>query len=216
MADGFLGRWSQRKQAVRLGQPLAEPNPPASQAAVLPAPQAPAPVTTQADVLRVSPPLPLGEGRGEGGPQPNPLPSPPTLDDVQALQPSDSFARFVTRDVSPDVRNAAMKKLFADPHYNLMDGLDIYIDDYSIASPLPAATLRHMASAKFLNLFDEDPPPATPATPLLDVSAQPEEIAHDHIDLQLQPDHAAGRAELEREPERSPDTAQQPVPPPSH
>jgi hypothetical protein len=29
------------------------------------------------------------------------------------------------------VKNAAMKKLFADPHFNVMDRLDIYIDDYS-------------------------------------------------------------------------------------
>jgi hypothetical protein len=60
------------------------------------------------------------------------------------------------RGVEPGVRNAAMKKLFADPHFNVMDRLDIYIDDYSIPDPLPLSMLRQMASAKFLKLFDDD------------------------------------------------------------
>lgn len=93
-----------------------------------------------------------------------PVPA-PTLEDVKALNADSSFAPFVARDVAPEVRNAAMKKLFTDPHYNVMDGLDIYIDDYSKADPLPATMLRQMASAKFLNLFDEDPPPASGRVP---------------------------------------------------
>ena len=49
-----------------------------------------------------------------------------------------------------------MKKLFADPHFNVMDGLDIYIDDYSKPDPIPTPMLRQLASAKFLDLFDEE------------------------------------------------------------
>ena len=30
-----------------------------------------------------------------------------------------------------------MKKLFSDPHFNVMDGLDTYIDDYGKPDPLP-------------------------------------------------------------------------------
>ena len=55
-----------------------------------------------------------------------------------------------------DVRNAAMKKLFTDPHYNVMDGLDIYIDDYSRPDPIPQAMLRQMVGAKLLKIFDEE------------------------------------------------------------
>jgi hypothetical protein len=62
----------------------------------------------------------------------------------------------MSSDVGPEVRNAAMKKLFADPHFNVMDGLDIYIDDYSLSDPIPESMLRQMASAKFLKLFDDD------------------------------------------------------------
>ena len=46
-----------------------------------------------------------------------------------------------------DVRNAAMKKLFADPHFNVMDGLDIYIGDYTQPDPLPEGMLAQMAGA---------------------------------------------------------------------
>ncbi len=46
--------------------------------------------------------------------------------------PLDSdFKPFVAKNVAPEVKNAAFKKLFADPHFNVMDGLDTYIDDYS-------------------------------------------------------------------------------------
>ena len=58
--------------------------------------------------------------------------------------------------VGADVRNAAMKKLFSDPHFNVMDGLDIYIDDYSKSDPIPESMLRQMTSAKFLKLFDDE------------------------------------------------------------
>ena len=46
--------------------------------------------------------------------------------------------------------------LFRSPHFNVMDGLDIYIDDYSIFEPIPEAMLRKMTSAKFLKLFDDE------------------------------------------------------------
>ena len=79
----------------------------------------------------------------------------PTLDDVARLTPQSDYSRFVGSGVDPSVSNAAMKKLFADPHYNVMDGLDTYIDDYSVADPIPLALLRKMNQAMALGLFDE-------------------------------------------------------------
>jgi len=55
--------------------------------------------------------------------------------------------------VGDDVHHAAMKKLFSDPHYNIMDGLDIYIDDYSKEDPLPAGMLEKMVQSSMLGLF---------------------------------------------------------------
>lgn len=104
----------------------------------------------------------------------------------------------MARDVSPEVRNAAMKKLFADPQFNVMDGLDTYIDDYARPDPLPAAMLRQMASAQFLKLFDDDNEAAPP---------QPPEPDHDHTDLRLQPNHAAGQGESGGSAQRDADAA---------
>lgn len=135
MADGFLGRWSQRKLDVQAGRPVVEPPPPP------PAPDLPAPV----------PAVQAAEPQ-----EPQPAAPPPTLEEVAELTPDSDFSRFAASDVAPEVRNAAMKKLFADPHFNVMDGLDIYIDDYGLPDPLPERMLRSLASAEFLGLFPKD------------------------------------------------------------
>jgi Protein of unknown function (DUF3306) len=79
-----------------------------------------------------------------------------SLDDVKLLTKDSDFKPFMAQNVGVNVRNAAMKKLFADPHFNVMDGLDIYIDDYSKSDPIPEAMLRAMTSTKFLKLFDDE------------------------------------------------------------
>ncbi len=200
--DNFFNRWSRRKAQVRSGEaPAAEP--PAPVVARAPAPLAAALPTESAPTEQAPPPL--------------------TLEDVSRLTPESDFKAFVARGVSPEVRNAAVKKLFADPHFNVMDGLDIYIDDYSQPSPLSAAMMAKMVGAQFLKLVDdpnEVKPPAAPAAsapnPEFDSVAEspsatapsdpgteplPEATApdanptphDDHVDLQLQPDHALER-----------------------
>jgi hypothetical protein len=66
---------------------------------------------------------------------------PPTLEEIAALTPQSDFRRFVAPGIDPHVRRAALKKLFSDPHFSAMDGLDVYIDDYNKFTPLPAAML---------------------------------------------------------------------------
>lgn len=157
MADGFLGRWARRKEAVRKGEEL----PPEPVVDVRePSPQ-PAPASGRGSLqgsmqgtAALAPSPQPGEGGGEGRP-PEEAPPLPTLQDVEALTPASDFSRFARPEVAPDVRNAAMKKLFADPHFNVMDRLDTYIDDYSQPDPLPPEMLRQLASAHFLDLFDE-------------------------------------------------------------
>jgi hypothetical protein len=108
------------------------------------------------------------------------------LAEVDQLTPEADFARFVGRDVDPKVRHAALKKLFTDPHYNVMDGLDIYIDDYHKADPLPPGMLRQLAQSNFLRLFeDADQTAATTAPQPLPPSP------HEDADLRLQPDDDA-------------------------
>ena len=83
-------------------------------------------------------------------------PALPTLEDVARLTRESDFSRFVVPGVDEGVKRAAMKKLFSDPHFNVMDGLDTYIDDYSKPDPIPEAMLRQLNQAKDLFLFDDE------------------------------------------------------------
>jgi hypothetical protein len=65
----------------------------------------------------------------------------PTLDDVARLTRESDYSRFVSKHIDKTIRRAAFKKLFSDPHFNAMDGLDIYIDDYNKFQPLTPAML---------------------------------------------------------------------------
>ncbi|MFZ2739646.1 MAG: DUF3306 domain-containing protein [Burkholderiaceae bacterium] len=137
MADGFLGRWSRRKIEIGEGKPLSEP---------------PAKDPTQPQAMETS----LAPVTNKAAPVVAAEAELPTLADAEQLTKDSDFKPFVARGVSPQVKNAAMKKLFSDPHFNVMDGLDIYIDDYSLPDPLPQSVIRQMASAQFLKLFDDE------------------------------------------------------------
>jgi hypothetical protein len=74
-----------------------------------------------------------------------PAPELPPLDN---LTPESDYRAFFHPKVNEDVRRAALKKLFSDPHFNVMDGLDVYIDDYSKTEPIPAAMLASLRQAQ--------------------------------------------------------------------
>jgi hypothetical protein len=190
--DGFLARWSRRKQQVQQGVPVA--------------PQAPAEPPTAA------PPVPASrvEPVEISAPAREPQAPAPTLDDVAALTKDSDFKRFVAPDVDPGVKNAALKKLFAsDPHFNVMDGLDVYIDDYSKFEPVPQSMMRQLFNARMLGLLDDE----------LEEQPKPDNArpAHEDADLQLQPDDAAGQpgagARLAGDGADPDDAAPDPVPP---
>ena len=71
----------------------------------------------------------------------------PTLADVSGLLADADYSRFIAADVDRVVHHAAMKKLFAEPGFSVMDELDIYIADYNIASPVSAVMLAGFAHA---------------------------------------------------------------------
>jgi hypothetical protein len=149
VADGFLGRWSRRKLDVKEGKPLP-PEPPLGR----PEPVQPSTEKHAAVVPAAGGPAVLPPAAAEPAPVREEPPA-PTLEDVKMLTRESDYSLFARRGVDPEVRNAAMKKLFSDPHYNIMDGLDIYIDDYSKPDPIPPAMLRQLVSAEFLDLFGE-------------------------------------------------------------
>lgn len=45
-------------------------------------------------------------------------------------------------------RRAALKKLFGDPRFNMMDGLDVYVGDYNKSEPISAAMLAQLKQAE--------------------------------------------------------------------
>jgi hypothetical protein len=176
--DGFLSRWSRRKAQVRGG---------AATAPVADEPAAPQPAPAAAS----QPVAPLAL---DAAPSTVPL---PTLADVAQLTRDSDYSRFVAGGVDEGVKRAAMKKLFTDPHFNVMDGLDTYIDDYGKPDPIPLAMLRRMNQSKFLRLFEHEEekeeltaqPPAPTADPATPETLTPPD---DHADLRLQQDDAVG------------------------
>ena len=119
--DSFLSRWSRRKIAAREGEALPAPKP----AEIAPAAPAAATATD--------------------------APAEPELPPVESLEGLKSdYRAFMQPGVDEDVKRAAIKKLFTDPHFNVMDGLDVYIDDYTNFEPLPADMLGKIAAVKYL------------------------------------------------------------------
>lgn len=128
MADGFLGRWSKRK-AAKDNDSLEK----------------------KVEVPQSSGDLPVEKVVEEAAPL-------PTLEDVAKIDRFDpDFSAFMKPDVDPGVQQAALKKMFTDPHFNIMDGLDIYIDDYSKPDPLPPGMLERMVQSDMLKLFTQAP-----------------------------------------------------------
>ena len=203
---GFLSRWSRRKVLVRQGVALPEP-------AVAPQPLPVAAATAAGlPAAEAQAPLPPALSADEA---PAAVTAPaPTLADVALLDHQSDFSRFVAPGVDTGVKNAALKKLFTDPHFNVMDRLDTYIDDYGQPDPLPEGMLRQMAQSQFLGLFSgEADAPAAAANPALDgpnatdPTALPAPPCDEDPALRLQPLDAAGPAGPDPGP--GPDTGRQ-------
>ena len=201
----FFSRWSQRKQAVKQGVPLAEALPAAktqSQTNPLQASSQNAALAAQAGAPQTKTAAP---SQNETTQEPAKV---LTLEDVSKLTPESDFTSYMTQGVSPEVRNAAMKKLLADPHYNIMDGLDIYIGDYNTPDPLPEGMLAKMVGAQFLGLVKapEDVAQSAPSEAQTQEASTTQEnlpvpatssatlendpAPHDHTHLRLQSDDA--------------------------
>ena len=121
--EGFLRRWARVKATA--GEAVADPAPPAAP------PAAPAVVAVPPAVPTVAPAQPA-----------------PTLGDAAQLTSDADFSAFVGAHVGQDVRRLALKKLFADPHFNVLDRLDMYMDDYNKPDPVSAAMLAALDHAR--------------------------------------------------------------------
>ena len=106
---------------------------------------------------------------------------PPVLPPLETLTPDSDFRPFFHPKVQESLRRAALKKLFADPRFNVMDGLDVYIDDYSRGDPLPAAMLDKLQQAQNILRWaregEECAAAAEGASPQAQATAPNEEIS---------------------------------------
>ncbi len=78
----------------------------------------------------------------------------PVLPPVEQLHPESDFKPFMDLRVDGDTRRAALKKLFADGHYNVPDPFEFYSQDFTVAETIPEEMLKTLNHAK--NIFFEE------------------------------------------------------------
>jgi uncharacterized protein DUF3306 len=126
--ESFIARWSRRKRAADAKPSLEKAAPDAAPAKVTESlTPAPASGATRESVATTQVPLPPIE----------------SLDGLRS-----DYEAFFQQPVAEELRHAALKKLLADPHFNQMDMLDVYVDDYTQFEPLPAALRVRLPSAR--------------------------------------------------------------------
>lgn len=70
------------------------------------------------------------------------------LPPVESLDFDSDFRGFLGDRVDEGVKRAALRKLFHTGQFNTMDGLDVYIEDFSVFEPLPASMVAQLAHAR--------------------------------------------------------------------
>jgi Protein of unknown function (DUF3306) len=131
--EGFsLRRWSQRKrEAARAAQEVDAPSAIADDSAPTAAPAA----GTEFGAVA----LPRLDSSPLASPQPEMLPP------VESLTFESDYSAFMQPKVEEATKRAALRKLFSDPSFNVMDGLDIYVGDYTQPDPMPEGMLGQLA-----------------------------------------------------------------------
>lgn len=210
MSDSFFSRWSRQKSLQRdLDQAR-------DQATTNPTPLAP------------TRPTPIGEGEdanplvaSEDATQTNqPI---PTLEDTASLEVGANVSRFLRDGVSEAVKGAALKKLFADPAYNVISDMDDYVEDYSKMATMTTLEVSKLQQSKDLYLF-EDPPwkvqaeaqakakAAAQAQAASDGVASTQDNNNDqpHSDEPVRADHVQSTTDAEQPTTQDPDAGETP------
>ena len=129
--ENFASRWSRRKIEARKEKP-AEPEP--SSERTVPA------VPADADTAAAPP----------GAPAPREL---PPLESLKGL--ASEYTEFLKPGVDENLRRSALKKLFADPHFENFERFEAYCEDFTKGEPIPLAMLKTLEHAKDLLFGDE-------------------------------------------------------------
>ena len=116
------------------------------------------------------------------------------LPPVESLTPESDFTAFLQPKVDEALKRQALKKMFADPRFNVMDGLDVYIDDYTKTVPIPPDVLERLLANFTFNppVAPGEKPQAPAANASLGAAPAPpdetEQLANKSTDLPDAPD----------------------------
>jgi len=69
---------------------------------------------------------------------------PVALPALDSLTFESDFKAFMHSKIEESVKRAALRKLFSDPRFNIMDGLDTYIDDYTKSETISEEMLAQL------------------------------------------------------------------------
>lgn len=158
MSDGFLSRWSRRKQALARGEEVIEPPPPPPEPEALPEPVAPAPPAL-AEATPVSPP------------EPEPELDLSSLPDIETLDAATDIRAFFQKGVPEALRNAALRKAYTtDPVISSYMGPLDYAWDFNTPGGLPYGFASELGEVgeKLRQLIAQavgEPPPPPEAAP---------------------------------------------------
>ncbi len=144
-SQGFLSRWQARREAVAAEQAAEDVE--LTSAAELPLPEstdaAEASAETAADAQQSA-----VDGAEEAELAAEPLPDP------ENIEVGGSFARFMSNDVDPLTRTAALRALWKQPQYNHIDGLIEYALDYSNQPKLSVDASMELAKKVFRHVVE--------------------------------------------------------------
>jgi hypothetical protein len=105
---------------------------------------------------------------------------------VESLSFESDFRPYLQPKVDESLRRQALRRLFEDPHFNVMDGLDIYVGDYSQPDPIPPEMLRQIVHARAL---------LEPVTTRINAQGEVEMVVPDTAEPMRRAEGAADRGE---------------------
>jgi hypothetical protein len=115
------------------------------------------------------------------------------LPKIEDLTPQSDFRPFMNASVDPLTRREALKKLFADAHFNVPDPFEAYSGDHTGGEPIPPEMLKTLNQAKKL-LFDE-PEKTAQAEPAQPQAEEAQTQAEEAQTLAGEAKDGAGRAD---------------------
>ena len=190
-----LRRWSQRKHAARSADALRDPTEHTRHETAQRSKPGDVEVPVRGGAPAAARVADDAAASAIAGVQPGPHLPEAALPPIDSLTIDSDYTAFMRPGVDAGVKRDALKRLFSDPRFNVMDGLDVYIDDYSKPDPIDPAIVRTLVQARYIfdppatrvtaEGFIEDVPPGEPAAGALaaEPTTVPELEVADHAAL---------------------------------